>query len=170
MSGGGSDVGKKAAQAQADTSRWLMDVTRPGRDKFFEQVLAALGGDASKIPVAGRAGSNLDFAKDTTIDDAMKMANKLGFSQDTSRSIAEPIAQRGTQAKNDVVDQILKTYQGYGPGLLVQPAQLAQSGLAPAVQRGQANAAAKKQADTQTAASSGAAAAAITAALIIALL
>lgn len=166
MGGGGSDVGKEAAQAQARATSDLMESSAEGRDKFLKQVLAAIQGDGSKIPVLNAATNRIDKATSTAMVDAADMANRLGFSQDTGRRITEPLRTRGGAASSNVQDQIMKEFRGYGPGLSVQPALLAQQGLGGAVQRAQANAAAKDAAETQAAASGGAAAAAIAAAVI----
>lgn len=168
MSGGGSDVGKDAAQAQSNTSRELMDMTRPGRDAFLKNVLAAMKGKPGEIPLIRSAMQGSEYGRTRALEDTAKLSGKLGFSAPQQRAITEPLSIKGKQGTSDVREALLRQFRAYSPGLMIQPAQIAQSGLAPAVQRGQANAAAKKAADNQAAASGGAAAAAIAAALIIA--
>lgn len=168
MSGGGSDVGKDAAQAQSNTSRELMDMTRPGRDAFLKNVLAAMKGKPGEIPLIRSAMQGSEYGRTRALEDTAKLSGKLGFSAPQQRAITEPLSTKGKQGTSDVREALLRQFRAYGPGLMIQPAQIAQAGLAPAVQRGQANAAAKKAADNQAAASGGAAAAAITSALIIA--
>lgn len=168
MGGGGSDVGKEAAQAQARATNDLMESSAAGRDAFLKQVLAAIQGDGSKIPVLNTATDRIDKATSSAMVDAADMANRLGFSQDTGRRITEPLRTRGGAASSNVQNEIMREFRGYGPGLAIQPSLLAQQGLGGAVQRGQANAAAKKAQDTQTATAAGSAAAAIASAVIIA--